>query len=79
MIDQTQVEALMRLQDILSELDDLGNEAAGIMRDHFPSAYQTGDAYGVFSFGSSGNRYDTTLASLVVDIENDYEELEEEY
>ena len=79
MTNQQQVEALMRLQDILCELDDLGNEAAAIMREHFPESYASGDAYGVFSFGSSGNRYDTTLASLIEGIENGYEDLEEEY
>ena len=76
---QTQlVEAHQRLQDILCELDDLGNEAAGIMREFFPSSYQSGDAYGAFSFGSSWNRYDTTLSSLVEHIDPyDMEEEEE--
>jgi hypothetical protein len=78
-MNEAKQEALYRLQEILGELDDLGNEARGIMRDYFPSAFQSGDAYGAFSFGSSWNRYDTTLASLVESIENnDEDEYEEE-
>jgi hypothetical protein len=74
-------EALVRLEEIMNELDELGSEAAKIFRDNFPSLYQTGDAYGVFSLGSSGNRYDTTLASLINSAERDTDDecLEEEY
>ena len=73
-------EALVRLEEILNELDDLGREAAGIMRTEFPSLYASGDAYGAFTFGRSWNRYDTTLAKLVESAE-EYcnEEEEEEY
>ena len=82
-MNEAKQEALYRLQEILCELDDLGNEAAGIMRSFFPSAYQTGDAYGAFIFGSSNNRYDTTLSSLIDGIENndgdEYEEEDEDF
>ena len=73
-------EALVRLEEILNELDDLGREAAGIMRTEFPSLYASGEAYGAFTFGRNGNRYDTTLAKLVESAE-EYcnEEEEEEY
>ena len=74
MTRQQQVEALMRLQDIMCELELLGNEAAGIMREHFPESYSEGEAYEVFTFGSSSNRYDTTLASLIISIEENEEE-----
>ena len=71
-------EAVERLQEILNELDNLGREAAGIMRTEFPSLYASGDAYGAFTFGRSWNRYDTTLAKLVESAQ-EYCEEEEEY
>jgi hypothetical protein len=71
-------EAVERLQEILNELDDLGREAAGIMRTEFPRLYDSGDAYGAFTFGRSWNRYDTTLAKLVASAE-EYCDEEEEY
>ena len=71
-------EALVRLEEILNELDDLGREAAGIMRTEFPRLYQSGDAYGAFTFGRSWNRLDTTLAKLVSSAE-EYCDEEEEY
>ena len=80
MLTNPQQDAVSRLHEILVELDELGNEAAGIMREHFPELYRTGDAYGAFTLGSSGNRYDTTLESLVGEAENyNEEELEEDY
>jgi hypothetical protein len=82
-MNEAKQEALYRLEQILVELDDLGNEAAGIMREHFLRSYAVGDAYGAFVFGSSNNRYDTTLSSLFQDIQNnededEYEDEEEE-
>jgi hypothetical protein len=70
--------ALYRLEEILNELGDLGHEARGIMLYHFPSDFQSGDAYGAFTFGTSHNRYDTTLSSLIQGIENNEDEDEEE-
>jgi len=80
MLTNPQQDAVSRLHEILVEIDELGNEAAGIMREHFPELYRTGDAYGAFTLGSSWNRYDTTLESLVGEAENhNEEELEEDY
>ena len=70
-------EAQDRLAEILDEVRSLGNEAREIFREHFPGLAETGDAYGAFTLGSSWNRYDTTLESLVEQTE-EYEE-EEEY
>jgi hypothetical protein len=53
----------------MSELEGLGDAAASIMQEHFPSQYSQGEAYGAFSFGSSSNKYNTTLESLIQDIE----------
>ena len=57
-------QALDRLEEIQEELRNLGREAAELFRENFPAQYQQGDAYGAFTFGSSWNRYDTTLESL---------------
>ena len=58
-------EAQGRLHEILEELQELGNEARSIFRDHFPHLAEQGDAYGAFKMGTSWNRYDTTLEKLV--------------
>jgi len=71
------IDAHYRLQEIIEQLSDLGCEAAEIMREFFPSSYNTGEAYGAFNPGSSCNRYNTTLRSLVEDIDP-YEKDEEE-
>ena len=71
-------QALDRLDEIQQELHDLGREAAELFREHFPSQYRQGDAYGAFTFGRSWNRYDTTLAKLVESAEEYCDEEEEE-
>lgn len=76
MLTNQQQDAVGRLHEILVELDELGNEAADLMREHFPELYRSGDAYGAFTLGSSSNRYDTTLESLVGEAEN-YEDEED--
>ena len=68
-------EAQDRLLEIMQEVNDLGNEARAIFLEHFPSLAETGDAYGAFTLGSSWNRYDTTLQSLIEQTE-EYEEEE---
>ena len=78
----TKYEAQERLLEIMDEVRDLGNEARGIFREYFPSLAEQGDAYGAFTLGSSWNRYDTTLATLVEETEEydeEEEELEEDY
>ena len=71
-------EALERLEQIQEELAALGEEAASLFQEHFPSLHDTGDAYGAFTFGSSWNSYNTTLESLIESAHRE-EELEEEY
>ena len=70
-------QALERLEEILEEVGALGSEAAAIFREHFPSLYQVGDAYGAFILASSWNRYNTTLASLVEQAQEDEDDDEE--
>ena len=66
-------EATDRLLEILDEARELGNEARELMREYFPELANQGDAYGAFTFGTSANRYDITLETLVQQTE-DYEE-----
>jgi hypothetical protein len=68
-LQSKQLDAHYRLQEIIEQLKDLGNEAAEIMREFFPSSYMTGEAYGAFSLGASSNRHNTTLSSLVKNID----------
>jgi hypothetical protein len=73
------MEALMELRNILDELQVLGDQARDIIAQNFPSHLSRGEAYGAFDMGSSSNRYDTTLASIVDEIEEygEDEDLEE--
>ncbi len=72
--------AIIELQDILDEAAQLGEQAKEIFREHFPSLVSKGEAYGAFDLGSSANRYDTTIESLIEDISllDDEEEYDEE-
>ena len=63
------MEALMELRNILDELQVLGDQARNIIANNFPSFLSKGEAYGAFDLGSSSNRYDTTIASIVDEIE----------
>jgi hypothetical protein len=77
-VTENKDQALRELRDIMSELEGLGDAAASIMQEHFPSQYSQGEAYGAFSFGSSSNKYNTTLESLINDIEQGGDDYEDE-
>ena len=72
------MEALMELRNILDELQVLGDQARNIIENSFPSFLRKGEAYGAFDMGSSVNRYDTTLASIVDEIEEYGDDEEDE-
>ena len=72
------MEALMELRNILDELQVLGDQTRDIIAQNFPSYLNKGEAYGVFDLGSSSNRYDTTIASIVDEIEEYGEEEDED-
>jgi len=73
-----QREAIMDLQNILDDLSQKGDEAREIVRQSFPRMLSKGDAYGAFEFGTSANRYDTTLESIIEEIEEYYDEEEDD-
>ena len=84
-VDDTQLDelsgdqqsAIHDLQNILDQAAGLGDEARQIFRQHFPTMVSKGDAYGAFELGSSANRYDTTLESLIDEIQEHGDEMEE--
>jgi hypothetical protein len=76
-VTENKSDALMQLQNILEELQMLADQARDIIAENFPSHLTKGEAYGAFDLGSSSNRYDTTLASIVADIEEYGDEGEE--
>ena len=69
---------LVELQNILDDVAQKGDEAREIIRQHFPRMLSKADAYGAFEFGSSANRYDTTLESIIEEIEEYYDEEEDD-
>jgi hypothetical protein len=70
----TNRDALDALENILDELDNLSAEAQDIMKEHFPETFERADQYKALSFGRSWNKYDTTLATLIKDAEEELEE-----
>ena len=77
-LSNDQQDAIYDLQSILDDLAQKGDEAREIFREHFPRMLSKGDAYGAFEFGTSANRYDTTLESLIEEIQEYYDEEEED-
>ena len=73
-LTDNQREGLRDLQDILDRAAQLGEEAKEVIASHFPEELVRAEAYDVFNFGSSTNQYDTTLESLISDIEQESEE-----
>jgi hypothetical protein len=72
----TNREALKTLKTILAELDNLSGDARDIMKAHFPETFEVADQYKALTFGRSWNKYDTTLATLIKDAEEELEEAE---
>ena len=60
---------IQELKRILNDAAALGDEARQIFEMYFPNELRRAEAYDVFSFGSSSNRFDTTLASIIDEIE----------
>ena len=74
-----QDEAVGELRDIVGRLEELGDEARSIIKEFFPNELSRLDAYGVFNFAYSNNRYDTTLGKFVDRLEDgDYDDLDDD-
>ena len=74
----TKQTAKNRLEDILAQLEELGEEARMLVAVHFPQELAHADAYGVFTFGRSWNRYDNTLATLIESLDEDEDDEDDE-
>lgn len=73
-MNNDKLEALQELKDIQDELIDLENRASAIVTEHFKQEKSWCDAYQVFSFGDSGNPYDSTFRKLIDNIERQDDE-----
>ena len=71
-------EGLMELRNIIDEASVLGDQARQVFSQYFPSMLSKAEAYGVFDFVESSNRYDTTLVSMAEEIDEYYDEEEDE-
>ena len=70
-------EGLAELRNILEELGGLSRQAYDVMKVFFPTYLRRAEAYGALDFGTSPNRYDTTLESIIDEIEQDEDSLSE--
>ena len=66
---QDRTEALDKLRDMLEDLKYMSREANELLSSYFPSAHTRAEAYGALDFGTSSNRYDTTLESIIDGLE----------
>ena len=76
-LSDDQRDALEELERILDKASELGGEARDIVAQSFPNYLSQGDAYGAFNFGDSSNSYDTTLSSIVQNIYDGDEDMDE--
>ena len=69
-VTENNVEAIDELENILDELERLGEQARYAVRSISREAEQQLSAYGAFDFGSSSNQYDVTLAGFLDDAQS---------
>jgi len=77
-ITESKEAGLNELRSILDQASSLGEEARNIIESYFPRYLRQAEAYGAFNFVESSNPYDTTLASIVDEIENDEDSYEDD-
>ena len=77
-VTESKEAGLNELRSILDQASTLGEEARNIIESYFPRYLRQAEAYGAFNFVESSNPYDTTLASIVDEIENDEDSYEDD-
>ncbi len=77
-LNESKEAGLDELKSIIDQASALGEEARSIIEAYFPSYSAQGEAYGVFDFVESSNPYDTTLVTMVEEIEADEDSYEDE-
>jgi len=75
-VTESKEAGLDELISIIDQASVLGEEARNIISAYFPSYLAQGEAYGVFNFVESSNPYDTTLVTMVEEIEADEDSYE---
>jgi len=68
--EESNVEAIEELENILDDLERLGEQAKQLVRSISPDAERQLSAYGAFDFGGSSNQYDVTLAGFIDDAQS---------
>ena len=69
--------AVDRLQEILEELQDLGDEAKQLINRHFPEYRGTVEAYSMLDFVNERFGFGEVVYDIFSDIENIYLEMQE--
>jgi len=77
-VTESKEAGLDELRSIIDQASVLGEEARNIIAAYFPSYLAQGEAYGAFDFVESSNPYDTTLVTMVEEIEADEDSYEDE-
>ena len=62
---QDRTDALDKLRDMLEDLKYMSREANELLSSYFPTAHDRAEAYGALDFGTSSNKYDVTLESII--------------
>ena len=73
-IDNERLEAKNRLEEILEELGELGDEAQELINSVFPEVSNLVDAYNLCQFGHDANPYSNSLQKVVEGLEIEFED-----
>ena len=57
--------AIEDLEFILERLDELHDEAVGIIEEHFPEEINRCKSYDIITFGRSSNPYDSSFSKMI--------------
>jgi len=77
--NSSQDDAAYELRNIVDQIEQLSDDARGIVQQNFPNELSRLDGYGVFDMIYSNNRYDVTLGKFVDQIEEgDYDDLDDD-
>ena len=66
---EDRTDALDKLKDMLEDLKYMSREANELLSSYFPTAHDRAEAYGALDFGTSSNKYDVTLESIIDGLE----------
>jgi len=77
--NSAQDSAVYDLRDIVDQIEQLSDDARGIVQQNFPNELSRLDGYGAFNLMYSNNRYDVTLGKFVDGLEEgNYDDLDDE-